>query len=402
MSKHTNGPDDLRLRDELGRELHQRADRFQAAPLSFDDVRGRAARIQRTRRIKAAAAVAAAVAIIVPVGMFAGQGLNRTEQIPPASQGPSESPSPTPAVQPDPGPHQLDVDAAQGPGAAVPYLDRRLLVRPDGTTRGLSDTYQQFVLVGDEIVALRYEQGDPFLDVIGADGDIVRTVAGVTGLAGNGSQAVWSTANGDLVGWEDGTDSLLATPGGEVAVAAVVGDLRSPDFAVYFNRGYGESPMVTVGGEPAQAVTEDSIVLTDADARRRTALRVSSSDAGSCSGVHEPGTGLLWESCDYSLTTFSPDGRYVLAPPAYLDGLGYGTLAVLDASTGDLVTTYEIDGGFISSATWEDSSHPLVVTHTDEGWNMLRLGLDGSIELVADPVNDADEMNRPYHFTGRP
>ena len=44
------------LTDELGRELHRRADDLHGAPLTFDDVRGRARAIRRRRRAAAAAA----------------------------------------------------------------------------------------------------------------------------------------------------------------------------------------------------------------------------------------------------------------------------------------------------------------------------------------------------------
>ncbi len=402
MSKHPNGTDDTRLGDELGHELHQRATVMDRSHLSLAEVKGRAGSIRRTRRIVTATASLAAAAVIVPVAIFAGQGLDRAQTIDPANPGTSQSPTPTPGVQPQPGPHALNVDATQGPPAASPYLDRTTLIRPDGSTLELPKQYDTFRLVGDEFVGFRYSDG--VVDVVDARGKITRTVPGVTGLTGNDAQAVWSTSDGDLVGWTDGTDSLLATPGGEIRVKAVTGDLRRADFTVYFDRGFGEAPMKTVNGEPAEPITaQDAVVVTDNDESGRTALRISTSDAGSCSGVHDAATDdYLWETCDYALSTFSPDGRYVLAPPAYGDGLGDGTLAVLDAATGELVSAFEIDGGFISFSAWEDGDHPLVVIHDSRGWRVLRLGLDGSIGLVAGPVTSADEMDNPFRLLGTP
>lgn len=400
MSKNTHGSD-TRLGDEIGRELHHRADEIHGAPLSFDDVRNRAGRIQRNRRLASVAAVAAAVAVIVPVGIFAGQGLNRSATVDPASPGPSRSASPTPGVRIDPGPHQLNVDAPSGPKAAVPYLDGSTLVWPDGTTLDLPKAYGAFQLVGDQLIGLDFADGT--VDVVDRNGKVVDTHNEVTALVGNESGAVWSTQLGEIVSYVGGVHTVVADPGGEVTVKAVVGDVRTSDYAVYFNRGYGETPMVTVGGKPARPITDQAIAVDDADADGRTALWTSERDGGVCSGVHDPSTdSTLWETCDHAVTRFSPDGRYLLARPPYGDGLGDGSMTVLDARTGDVVTAYKIDGGFISSSIWEDGTHLLTTTHTDEGWRMLRLGFDGSIELVAGPVADADEMDAPFHFQGRP
>ena len=58
----------------LGRQLHDQVDGMNDQPLGLGDVKGRAGRIQRNRRLAAGVAVAAAVAIITPVAMFAAQG----------------------------------------------------------------------------------------------------------------------------------------------------------------------------------------------------------------------------------------------------------------------------------------------------------------------------------------
>ncbi len=48
------------LTEELGRELHRRVDALYDAPLTLDDVRGRARGIRRRRRVAAAVSTAAA------------------------------------------------------------------------------------------------------------------------------------------------------------------------------------------------------------------------------------------------------------------------------------------------------------------------------------------------------
>ena len=62
----------------LGRELHDQVDRMDDHPLGLGDVKGRACRIQRNRRLAAGAVVAAAVPrSSTPVAMFAAQGMKR-------------------------------------------------------------------------------------------------------------------------------------------------------------------------------------------------------------------------------------------------------------------------------------------------------------------------------------
>ena len=173
MSKNTHGSD-TRLGDEIGRELHHRADEIHGAPLSFDDVRSRAGRIQRNRRLASVAAVAAAVAIIVPVGIFAGQGLQpvrhgrpgiaRTEQVrQPDDRACASTPAPTSSTS----------THASGPKAAVPYLDGSTLVWPDGTTLDLPKAYGAFQLVGDQLIGLDFADGT--VDVVDRNGKVVDT-----------------------------------------------------------------------------------------------------------------------------------------------------------------------------------------------------------------------------------
>ncbi len=58
----------------------------------------------------------------------------------------------------------------------------------------------------------------------------------------------------------------------------------------------------------------------------------SITDAGSCSVVLGRSGDKAWTTCDYTLGQFSPDGKYVIGHPAYRDGIGDGSVAILDAA----------------------------------------------------------------------
>ncbi len=86
----------------------------------------------------------------------------------------------------------------------------------------------------------------------------------------------------------------------------------------------------------------------------------------------------LWRSCDYrplGHAGMSPDGRSV-AVAASSDAIGTVTaLSVLDAVTGDKLSSVRIDSGFrLLDATWTDAEH-LVVQGTDDDFTTATLYL---------------------------
>ena len=85
-------------------------------------------------------------------------------------------------------------------------------------------------------------------------------------------------------------------------------------------------------------------------------------DDGSCWQVRDAGAGgaEVWQTCDYSLLGFSPDGRHLLGFTDYLTPDGSPTMAVLDAATGERVVDFELVGartsvvGINPEVAWED------------------------------------------------
>lgn len=93
----------------------------------------------------------------------------------------------------------------------------------------------------------------------------------------------------------------------------------------------------------------------------------------------------LWESCELTPVGFSPDGRYAVTQPSDTEGAGPLAYTVVSAETGRPVL--ELRADVLSRFTWEDDGQYLVVQASVDGEEALvRCGLDGTCELVAEPL----------------
>ena len=126
-------------------------------------------------------------------------------------------------------------------------------------------------------------------------------------------------------------------------------------------------------------------------------------DLSSCSAVIDAQTRTgtpAWDTCDYTLAAFSPDGRYVVGLASYLDPNGSPTLAVLDAATGEPLIDYELIGprnsllGINERVAWEDADTLIVTMYSKDRQYVLRLGLDGTVERITAPGTEL-EPDRP-------
>ncbi len=291
----------------------------------------------------------------------------------------------------------------------MPYLHGVRLVRPDGTTLRLPHAYEQFALVGDRILAVRVgEGGDRAVQLLAADATVLRTGPVAEGFVvePSGDLAAWATPQGELeTVWPSGTLSL-GNQGGPVSVAAVIGDascLPSEGGCRVYVNNKDSRPPASVGPDgTVEAVAPGAIKVDDVHPSGLAAVRLSASDAGSCSGVYDRHLDrFLWRTCRSSLFRFSPHARYLLGSDPYLDGLGLASLTVLDAATGAPVARFSVRGGFISQMGWEDDTHPLVVVSGPTGWEILRLGLDGTRQRAVGPVApDSDPTRRMLTLPG--
>jgi hypothetical protein len=419
MTRDNQGNDDLG--SLVGRELHHRVDNLHEAPLTFDDVKGKAGSIRRNRRLAAGGGVLAAIAIIVPVAVFAGQGLGENNTLPPANTSTptptkaTDTTGPTPAPSPtgDPTPGEVPTVAlggefASGPPPAVPYLDGKQLIRHDQDPVRLPQAYDTFALLGDRLVGT-YQSGNGgrLVDVVEADGTVSTTeeVEGGVAVSDAGTTVAYGTPAGTIETlWADDQVQLANNLGEPASVAAVAGDGSCYEgdggCRVFFNStNFGDPPQAADSHGIVDTFMDGALKVDDVSPTGLIAVQTSSSDNGSCSGVYnEQDQDFVFETCDNTLQAFSPDGGRLLAGPAYLDGIGDHSLTVLDTATADSVADFEIDAGFIADAAWEDDDHVLIVVYNDTGWRILRAGFDGSVETVAGPQTTEDDLSRLYYL----
>jgi hypothetical protein len=383
--------------ERLGGTLRGRVEQMADAPLTMLGVQGRARRIRRNRRIAAGAGVAAALAILVPAAMLTSGSLPRTQEPLPATV----VPSPTPVAEPVP----LAPDAPAGEAPRIAWTEGHQVHLPDGTTLTTDREYRGVYLVTGSVLGYWVDpnNGDTFLDDLAADGSVSSSTPIRAQPATNDDRSALArvTADGHLEVGTDGANINLASDMDRALPVSVEGANGCPDgCAVWFIYATARGGAGRVG--PDGAVTRplpDALTVSDVHDDHLVAAMTSVNELepGSCSGVFD-GTRALWNTCDYSLEDFSPDGRFITGSDAYLDGAGSSHLAILDAATGDRIVEFDSLGGFVVNRTWEDASHVLVVHHSyaDGLWRLFRVGLDGSVERVAEPVKAPDYYLSPF------
>jgi hypothetical protein len=96
-----------------------------------------------------------------------------------------------------------------------------------------------------------------------------------------------------------------------------------------------------------------------------------------------------YDRCDFLASSFSPDGKRLIAyPPVVTEGVSTNQITLRDARMGDkLVTARSPKGTYsIYRAVWEDPTHVLLsVAQDDDGWSIVRVGVDGTAEVAVGP-----------------
>lgn len=380
-----------RLAESLGRRADG-LDALPAEPIRLADVRSRATSLRRRRRFATGAGTAAVLALLVPAGILGVNGWDRAE--PP----PVTTPSPTPIAEPV----TVDVDVEQGPQPRAVWIDGPRVHLPDGTVLDAARSYVSAHLVAGKVLALRNDPDTGFdeVDELGATGEVLATTPIQDGMviADDRSAAVWQTRDGGLQLLNgDGLRDLALDVDlrGATLDALEGGDECTRGCALWFGDARDGSPsrldLDTLEAVPVRGPLGVHDVRQDL---YTGLLSLDEREPGSCSAVYE-GLVPLWQTCDHSLDTFSPDGRWVGATDEYVSGAGVGTAVVLDAGTGDRLVEFDAGDGWFTQRVWEDETHLLAAHYLEDArtWQVFRLGLDGTVELaVAPQPGSMDEL----------
>ena len=405
--------------DDLTRSLREQADRIGGHPIDLESVRGRARSIQRRRRAGGAVVAAAVLAVAVPVGITVAGGFNNASP-------PQPAPPPEPTIKPAPvqedGSFLVDLEKApEGSVPQVPYIaiDAHRLSTPDRSYE-LPDGIVQLAAYDGAWIAIQAGDYPPFgTRVVELDSNFDISSEPIT----SGMNLI-ANADGSRVAWvevEDGRSILVNAPtdGGTPTRTPLESESHSPATAVGF---LADGSVVFTTTQETTFKMEFGVATTGGDITPFSGFNTvnSTSEAtglvagqtkflgdGSCSAVTDPvaGSKPLWETCDYSLGAFSPDGHYIVGLAPYSDGPGSTTLSILDASTGQPVVDYSGPRGRTVSGAgqvvWEDDDTLLATVTQNADQTIVRLELDGAVSRVA-PTLRTQELNNMYRFPNYP
>lgn len=390
----------------LERELPDWAEGAPFAPgLDFDTVKGRAVRIRRRRRVAGAVAVAAAVAVVVPTVLSVAGGPRADRNIQPTLPSPSAHVART----------TLTLDGLdRGEAPRVEYFTADGVVLPD---RGLVPTDQHF----QALVPSDADGGPGGFVAVEPDGQHLRVLTkDFEPQSGSATtQSLVTTTERDhyaFVAVESGAQTLVSRDTNDAeasrtwdlpaqGVAEVVGYLGDERVLVQnVDQKDGSSDLMIA--EPDGSLTEvPGYVQALSSSPEAGVFAVQTGDDldGPCFGVVDAASlTRTWETCDYKLGGFSPDGRYVLATSALSDGMGPREVEVLDAGTGDLVArfaTVQDSQLFMVGVVWETPDTFVAGTYDGTTGAILRMGVDGSLEEAAGPVQVDDVFgDLPFWF----
>ena len=324
---------------------------------------------------------------------------------PSSSSSSSATPLPTGPVK-----ALLTTDAPEGPAAGIPVLNGGSIEAPgseavpvDGTSSGVAPFGTGWLVVANDVANAK-DTG--LLTTLDSDGSVTDQFRGGLRVvtSADGSLTAYTDESGHVLTFGmDDSEPVALDPRGPMSVVelvAVVGSgscASDEGCAVYYNE-YGDLGggfRISDNGSIWQYTLFRKVVGAAPDGR--VAGVISASDTGSCSGVYSANERLLWKTCDYTLGTFSPDGRYVIGRPANLDGSGDGLVAILDTETGKMVSEFANDEktqAIIGQAVWETDRTMLATVHQDGAWSLMRLTDLGELQKVAD-LEGGDEVDPP-------
>lgn len=398
MSRHD---DDLGNR--ISGSIHDRVARLAASHLSVDDVRQRAGRIRRTRRIALAAAAVAVAAVVVPAAIVAVPRPGGDDSPRPATSG-----TPSPTVPAGPVDVLMPVQPERGADPGIAWMQGDLLHRPDGSEVRAARFYEQFVEVGSTLLGVHSREAERLLDIDDGEGPVeTRPIVDTVVVSAGGTTAAWSGPDGSVTtAWAGGTAGLRTQPE-PVRPVAITGEDTCQESegggcTVFLNRLGEGRPLFTTSHGIEDVVTPDAVSVNDAHGTL-VAAQTAYRQGRACSELFDASSASTrWRTCDHALGRFAPDGEHLIAIPSDADGLGPASVSVLDTGSGEAVATYTVEKGFVGATAWEDDGHLLLVRYSyDTGsWDVVRVDLAGHVERAAEPVASGDDSTRPLTLAG--
>lgn len=412
-------------KDLLIRELRERSAEIDAHPIGLDTVRRSARKMQRRRRAVTGAVAAVVLSVAVPAG------LTMTSQIDGPPPGPVQQPtapaSPTEKQGTAPTPREdgtfpltlRGIPQGEEPEVSYVLAQDSVLVAPEQRL-DLPEPYAQIVPFRDGWLALKGGEDGWENVVLDADLEVESTTPGGQGLVLNadGTRVLRGervTVPGRTVVVDDPAESdftrdPMSWEAPDNSTVVPVGYLDEQ--TVVFQTQASEDGLVAMGLPLPDGRTvpiEGFLKLTAAsEATGLVAGQTSYSPDGSgCWGVMNPqedSSSLVWETCEYSLFEFSPDGRYVIAGPPQFDGWGPSGLTVLDTTTWEPVVRFTPDRdvvGQVAQATWEDQDTVAALVVENDRFAMVRAELTGELERTTE-IHPSADMTLPMWFAAEP
>jgi hypothetical protein len=393
--------------DRLADALRGRADSLgDQQPLTLDDVKGRASGIRRRRRAVAGLAAAAVLAVAVPAGIALTDRSSDTVR-------PDRAP-----VATDPGPSTpLDLAPnadSDGEPPQVPYVHDGAIHLPDGGEVPVDRDYDRVAGLGDGWAVSDF--GEARVWFLGPDGQVLGSdeSTGYLAAATDGTIVAYATPEGRIMTVTEDAEPLplgdAAVTGQTIAPVAVRGsgtcDLDVSAGCVVHYNDLGETQAAYhATSKGINSVREGVVRLSAmaADGSVSAVVSVDDLEPGSCSVVLDPLGEEVHRSCEHTFGAFSPDGRRLLAGPAYQDGLGDRVLAILDAATGEVAVEWRApdDDTWVGDAVWETEDTVLATLWHEGSWSLVRAGVDGTLATVVGDLGGEAE-GAPLHLAVRP
>jgi hypothetical protein len=325
----------------------------------------------------------------------------------PATSTPSTS---TPITPGDSISVTLEGPLPQGEPPRIAYLeDGKVIVYPDGSTRPAAHPYYLFTVTGDLVAGLWFGDGR-FIDVDQGSRDVFTEELGELAnlaVSPSGESIAWGTPSGDIRTAWDGGQFDVASDTEALSVMAMLGrgdcEEETADCAVFYSPLSGANiRYVSADGLDSDEIPSKGLII-DVSVTGDLAAFQSDQD-GTCSELRSaPDYRVQWEACDYFFLRFSPDGDRILAATEHGDRSGGTQMSILHSRNGREIVTFTTPRGKIEGWTWEDEDHVLLTINDDQGWRVVRVGVDGSAEtaLVADG-GGSDTSDRPWTLAIRP